>query len=459
METIVECKFCLLKFRTDEALLKHHETSKLCEKYKNILFTCTNCNFGTVGYKNIEKHNPACCQVKNQSDKERISQLEKSLEKEKIKNGIYRKIIEDNINIRLDDFIVGDSILYDKVPETTTKPPEIKIVTKKTAKKSDKNELEQIDDIIFKNLIDDTEYNDNLNNLKRLKASLLSNMSFKDYLEMVNNHLKIMKNIFTKKKMSDYKINSLLSSSLTPVDKKILTFGNYTGIQLEIDDIQKIEKSLRNIEKPKMYEPYKKEDIINKFLNYTTSLFTIKQLIEIHLFNNNKHSNLIYLPLAKSLDDDPYSFYFLENISDIGMKNWKMDCRLEEFTNFFVNNIRSYLVDLFRQIYRNTFNDNDYRPNFKNKLYINECEQLIQNLLLINQPMKFNLVVRNVVKNKCSHKNDSKDNFKLTCDDLMQKQRFKEETDDPEELNYNMRLLFDTIDDEQVDMLIREYSL
>ena len=278
---------------------------------------------------------------------------------------------------------------------------------------------------------------------------------------MLNNHIKIIKNFIVKKRVNEYKINSLLSLSLTALDKKLLTFGNYTSLQLDIDDIQKLQNCLKNNLYPTQYVPFKKEEAINRFLNYATGLFTIKQIIELQLFNSgNKYNNVIYLPLKKSTNDDPYSFYFLESIGENNLNVWKMDCRLEEFSNYLLNNIRTYLVDLFRKIYKNAFNDNDYRPNFKNKLIINECEQIIHNLILLSQPMKFNLILRNIVKSKsCYGKIKSNDQFKLTCDDIMQKQRFKEDKDDPDEITYCVKMLFDTIGEEQVENLINEYSL
>ena len=444
MESIVECEDCLLKFTKQEMLIKHKETSKYCQKYKNILFTCLSCNFSTVGFKNIEKHDPVRCQIKNEKDKDLIARLEKSLEQEKIKSDAYLKIIENNIkvaHVREEQPIVQNELPVEEVQDN-------------------RNEIEQIEDIIFKNLMEDNEYNDNLNNLKKLKTKLITKISLQAYLDMLNNHLRIIKNILTKKKVNEYKLNSLLSLSLTALDKKLLTFGNYTSLQVDIDDIQKLQSCLKNNLYPIQYVPFKKEEAVNKFLNYATGLFTIKQIIELQLFNSgNKYNNVIYLPLKKSTNEDPYSFYFLESIGENNSIVWKMDCRLEEISNYFLNNLRSYLIDLFRRIYKNAFNDNDYRPNFKNKLIINESEQIIQNLIILNQPMKFNLLFRNIVKAKSSYeKIKSNDKFKLTCDDIMQKQRFKEEKDDPEEINYNMKLLFDTITEEEVDSLIKTFS-
>jgi len=409
------------------------------------------CNFSTVGFKNIEKHNPVCCQTKNEKDKDRIARLEKSLEQEKIKSDAYLKIIENNIKIDR-----GAPVVMQHTP-----PIECESITQIEIQEDERNEMEQIEDIIFKNLLEDNEYNDNLNNLKKLKNKLITKISFECYLDMLNNHLKIIKNILVKKRVNEYKINSLLSLSLTALDKKLLTFGNYTSLQLDIDDIQKLQNCLKNNLYPTQYVPFKKEEAINRFLNYATGLFTIKQIIELQLFNSgNKYNNVIYLPLKKSTNDDPYSFYFLESIGENNLNVWKMDCRLEEFSNYLLNNIRTYLVDLFRKIYKNAFNDNDYRPNFKNKLIINECEQIIHNLILLSQPMKFNLILRNIVKSKsCYGKIKSNDQFKLTCDDIMQKQRFKEDKDDPDEITYCVKMLFDTIGEEQVENLINEYSL
>ena len=168
MESIVECEDCLLKFTKQEMLIKHKETSKYCQKYKNILFTCLSCNFSTVGFKNIEKHNPVCCQTKNEKDKDRIARLEKSLEQEKIKSDAYLKIIENNIKIDR-----GAPVVMQHTP-----PIECESITQIEIQEDERNEMEQIEDIIFKNLLEDNEYNDNLNNLKKLKNKLITKISF-----------------------------------------------------------------------------------------------------------------------------------------------------------------------------------------------------------------------------------------------------------------------------------------
>jgi hypothetical protein len=69
---------------------------------------------------------------------------------------------------------------------------------------------------------------------------------------------------------------------------------------------------------------------------------------------------------------------------------WKMECRLEDFSTDFADNVLPYCISLFRKIYKDVFEDNIYRPDYMTKSQILEfdCEQLVQNIILLAQPIK-----------------------------------------------------------------------
>ena len=127
-----------------------------------------------------------------------------------------------------------------------------------------------------------------------------------------------------------------------------------------------------------------------------------------------------------------------------------MDCRLEDLSNKFIDNIRPYLIDMFRKIYFDVFCDNDYRENFLSKMAKVELDvkQIIQNICLLCNPKKFNKFLINIVKTNATYKVTPNDIKNLSADDSSQRRRFENEKEkiDPVE---TMKLLFDNISSEE----------
>ena len=129
---------------------------------------------------------------------------------------------------------------------------------------------------------------------------------------------------------------------------------------------------------------------------------------------------------------------------------WNMDCRLEDFSNKFIDNIRPYLIDMFRKMYFDVFCDNDYRDNFLQKVSKIELDlkQIIQNICLLCNPKKFNKFMRKIVKDKATYKVTVNDIKNFSTDDSSQRRRFEneKETIDPVEI---MKLMFDNMSSEE----------
>lgn len=112
------CKYCLGKFNTEQQLETHQKNTKYCKNYKNVLFTCLNCNFQTHGIKNIDNHVKNCYEIipkddiinpsKTEKKKTIDSELENKLFLLKLENKVLRNIIHQNTNIKLSDIFYED---------------------------------------------------------------------------------------------------------------------------------------------------------------------------------------------------------------------------------------------------------------------------------------------------------------------------------------------------------------
>ena len=65
----------------------------------------------------------------------------------------------------------------------------------------------------------------------------------------------------------------------------------------------------------KTYEVFNRDDIFTLYSTYNISLFNVVDYIKILIPNKYGINNLIYLDVPKSTIEDPYSFYYLEQIN------------------------------------------------------------------------------------------------------------------------------------------------
>ena len=540
---MIECQFCLLKCENSSVLKKHQSTSKLCMKYKNISFICNNCNFKTVGIKNIQDH--ICDEVEyeiedeiiTENNQNEIEKLKILLSIEKTKTDIYKEIIKQNTNIKLNKILetkedglhIYDKKLsifihnsYDKEniyfisPCKNNEDEKIEVEekedtesidtqekpTKKTNYKNIKNIVEyrdeisddeklklvadkkleiqnkiqidlEVDSSLFKS-VDDTKalfktcitsikenartYSKNLENMKNIKLKLIKYMTYKEYKELLENHLKTLIKIFEQKKYTSKKITDILQKSMNKIDLRILFYGNYTTMYLDIVEIQNFQKCLENsIIYEENYVPYNNEIFFKSFHNYGSVIFTIKENIERYIFNYYGFNNIIYIPIKQSTEDDPYSFYILDSINK-NKRFWNMDCRLEELTNNFINNLKPYLIQIFRKLYSDVFNDNDYRENYEytNVLTENDCKQLLDNIVFLINKKELNKLFRNIVREKSTYIPTENDKINFYGDDYIQKKRFAKSKDNNDVVE-NIKLLFDNITSEEAVDLYRSH--
>ena len=498
----MECEYCLEEFKDKSCLISHQNTAKYCLKYKKIYFTCIQCNFKTVGIKNIEKHTIEC----------NIESTEKNDCKILIEQNNILRRIEKKIDLLLnskpeksfDNILTQSTINYfnSSIPQENT--PEIyethtQIETKnesqdcveeqispkgkkqkfkslKTCIQLRNEILEEVRDTKIKevsnifenvkksfNILDEKIFNEcfenikqsrnytkNIDILRQERTKLIKSLSIIEYTKLTEEHLKILQQIFKDKEYAEKKITTIISKSMNSLDLRILKYSNYVNTEFNIDEMQQFKISLNYHKEMKSYYfPYNSKVFFEKFYNYSSIIFTIKDNIERNLFNPYNFNNIIYVPLKNSLDNDPYSFYFLESVNK-EKRYWIMDCRLEDLSNNIINNIRPYLIKEFRKIYYDIFHDNDFRPDYINTSSITEidCEQLLQNIYTLSNPKDFCVLLRNIVKNNSTYIPTENDKFDFHGDDNIQKKRFANTKENSDVIDI-IKLLFDTISSQE----------
>lgn len=301
----------------------------------------------------------------------------------------------------------------------------------------------------FEKLKQSRVYTKILEDLARKRMNIFARMPLSDYQNLVSEHIRTIEDIFREKNYTDKKSIGIISKGLTSLESRLISYGNYTQSHLEIDEIEKLDKVLDlGKQSSKQYIVYNSLTIFNCFYNYGVILFPIKKNLERYLFNGYDLWNIIYLPLPKNTDDDPYSFYVLDRLSK-EKRYWKMDCRLEDLSSNLIANILPYMISMFRKLYRDVFGDNDFRKDYNSKCQITECdcEQLLQNIITVGQPKDFYNIVRTIVKNKATYTPTENDKFNLYGDDSLQRKRFHDKEDI--DLVDIIKQLFDDISSEE----------
>jgi hypothetical protein len=270
-----------------------------------------------------------------------------------------------------------------------------------------------------------------LSDLARKRMSIFGRMSLVSYKTLLSDQIKMMESIFSEKNYTEKKSSTIISKGLTPLESRLISYGSYTQSHIEIDEIQKLEISLE-LEKysPKEYVQYDSVAFVNYFHNYGLVLFSLKKNLERYLFNRYDFWNVVYLQLPKNTKDDPYSFYILERVTK-EKRYWKMDCRLEDLSSNLILSILPIMIGMFRKLYKDVFGDNDFRNDYSSKCQITECdcEQLLQNIILISKPKEFYNLVREMVVSKATYIPTENDKFNLYGDDSLQRKRFHDKED------------------------------
>jgi hypothetical protein len=310
-------------------------------------------------------------------------------------------------------------------------------------------ESQKIFNNCFNTLKQSRIYTKILGDLREQRWKVFGGISAKEYEKLILDHIKIIEGIFHDKNYSEKKSSSIILKGLSPLESRLTGYGNYTTSHLEVDEIQRLDLALDlHIDKTKDYTPFDGVKVCEYLHNYGSVLFPIRKSIYRYFFNLYGFNNVVYIALPKNTDEDPYSFYILDRVNK-DKRYWKMDCRLENIVSSVITNVLPYMISMFRKLYRAVYDDNDYRMHYNNKCQITECdcEQLLQNILLLGQPKEFRNLIRKIVKEKSTYKPTEKDKFNLYGDDALQRKRFQEKEDT--DLVEIIKQLFDGITSEE----------
>lgn len=288
-----------------------------------------------------------------------------------------------------------------------------------------------------------------LNELREKRWNIFGNISITEYLDILNEHISTIETIFKEKKYTIKKSTEIILNGLSPLESRLVSYGNYMSRHLEVDEIQKFNIMLDiNCNHDKEYVQFDDNKLCENFYNYGIVLFSIRDNIHKYLFNRYGFNNVVYIPLLKNTTEDPYSFYVLEKVNKEKLY-WKMDCRLEVLSTNIIYKLLPYMISMFRKLYKDVYGDNDFRDNYSSKCQLTECdcEQLLQNIILLGQPKEFCNILRDIVKIKATYYPSENDKINLYGDDSLQRKRFqeKEEVD----LVDIIKQLFDGISSEK----------
>ena len=301
---------------------------------------------------------------------------------------------------------------------------------------------------LFENVEKGRVYSAPLKEMRPLRHQLLHQMSVSDYTELLQEHVAKLNEIFKGKDMKGKRLRTMVRKALSPLDMRLCLYHDFYNVSIELDEMTALEAALtRNMEHAKTYTPFDRTAVFSRLHNYSVALFPLRKLAEKALINRYGCHSLIYLEMPRSTDVDPYSYYTLASINKKGIRQWKMECRLEDLSSDFGDRIRSYAIELFRRVYFKSFNDNEYREDYAThfKIMQEDMEQLMQNIWLLSMPTELRNALREIVKRGATVHPTDYDKCHLTRDDALQQRRLKDAVDDDEQLILTATQLFDDL--------------
>jgi len=497
------CENCDLEFKTFEKYKNHIEDTKNqnCEKYKNVLFYCKNCDYTTEGLKLMKDHLKSKCKKKKRNRyydlKEKVMREEFLSLKEQINTlcSIVHKMKSDMVpsNLNLEIKSLSKKINHDNTSEknfdSKEEDEEKKIVFRKPNSKyvevvpqeNVEKKIEAIEKTIekksntdsvrdlkkyFETCFDELPNTKNdtfmkiINKLKSKRIELLKISPFEEYKYFLESHVSKFNKTLKDLNFNEKKIKNILPKFFNPIDARILYNPCYIDLQLTPEEMDAFDSSLefsRNHNKEHSVFDY--VHFCKNFQNYGSVVLNISSLIKKYLFNVYGFNNFIYLNHKKSLDDDPYTFYKLSK-KENNKLYWEMDCRCEILVTNFISDVLPYLTKLFRKIYCDIFHDNAFRKNFASEDFSviakYDLQQLLSNICSISNHKTCCNLFRNIIKENATKNAELEvDKFNILSDDSVQRDRFLSKTKNNDCILESLKILFDDITSEDTVDLLR----
>lgn len=426
-----------------------------------------------------------CCQKE-------IFKLQTRLSMEKLKNKIYKQIIESQLHTKLEDGT--EELIDDIVSKHVQRKPQPVSVLQEEKKKvlyrpPPKNEIseEPSQDIIneyvqkheestaseirslfgditkdvvlteisnaFDNLKDASKYNHLLVQIKTGRSNLLAFLSPDEYMSVLKDHVDKARNIMKEKSFNEKKIVTLLYPKfLSALDYRLLKVEGFHKLSLEEDDRRMFRFSQKlSANHSRIYRVFDKEAFFNYILNYGLALSSLETILYNFFTNPYGFFNVAYVPF----NEDGYSFYTLQKM-DNGKRSWKMDCRLEAFTIDLAEVLKNYCITQFRVLYKSCFDTNDYIQDYEKKFSIAEfeCVQLLQTIYIAGNFEKLNGLLRSVIQKNCVHQYTTNDKFDLRSEEKDQLETFKSYKLNDNDAKDLVLRIFDAVDNESLEKMI-----
>lgn len=300
--------------------------------------------------------------------------------------------------------------------------------------------------------------NKNFKSICETRNSLLSKLGLKKYETLLKDHVRRMEQILIRKKTEKKKLLSEVCKFLTPLDKRLIAVGDYYNTILSAEEIQRLLLTIEvNADFPSRYIPFSYSDLQERILNYGVAVSSIRELLKRGLVNPFGFHNIVYVDLGKN-SSDKFSFYKLEKVED-GKREWKLSCRLEDFSMNISSIIRKYCISLFRRIYYDTYGDNTYRAGYNQKYLIfdQDCQQLLDNIISTTRFITFTNILRDLISEYCVLKQTTNDRFDFRIDDVVSRSKFAHETDNDDETITHLKTVFDEITTQECrDLLLKD---
>jgi hypothetical protein len=407
--------------------------------------------------------------------------LEKMLWFSNIKNRMYHNIIVNNTNIKLDDLDFKDQLntninyesdnnsFFEHVIEPDSDKEysviELDYNSENESKKSflsahsletqnQQFNLEQnISEILSETnkLISKKNYNKPLNNIKRDIIKLTNNfpISTQQYTEILIKVVNIAKNIFVKKKFVNKKIDKILYNSfLSNLDGRLISYGDFSNLIIDCDDIDFLTRLIKNnIENDITQCHFNLNYLLDKFNNYILVILPIKEILGMLITNYLMIPNIVYVNFSET--NDKYSFYVINSIVD-GKREWKFDCYLEDLGNQIIDKFLPTMIIYFRKLYKMIYKDNVYRTDYNKQCELSQCdcEQLLENILVLSKPYNFTIMLQNIIIEKSTYVYTDDDTFNIKKNSVLSKDLF----DNTKKINNtttNISQIFDNITQQQ----------
>lgn len=299
---------------------------------------------------------------------------------------------------------------------------------------------------LYVNKFQSRKYNGFIKSFKQMRFSIIKCTTIDNYVKILQQVVTSLTECFSDKKYNKNKIKSCLKKILSPLEQRLIGYDSYFESYIEPDEINLI-KTFCFSNTP-CIEPFVTNELCKKLSNYSLVVLPVKDVLKRIIMDKN----IVYLDLPS---EKSYSFYTLQKVS--GDKYyWTMDCGLESVSQTIQENLLNYTIYMFRKIYSDVFNDNDYRSDYMNSCQITscDCEQLLHNIFCLYDLKKTQNILKSHVMDFCSFNPSEKDFFNVFRDDILNK---------PRSLSTNLYsniigVLFDNIEEQDIINLTKRYN-